>query len=97
MENREEIGSVKIRFLAPFGGRDNWEVEISMHPGNTVRDIFQRLPPSLFQEISQKVLQPEHPRYGVAVNGTMIPTAELSTRSLQGGEKISILARLVGG
>jgi hypothetical protein len=97
MENRDEIGRVKIHFLAPFGGKDNWEIEISIHRGDTVRDIFQRLPQPLYEEIYRKVLQPEHARYGVALNGTMIPPEELSTRPLRGGEKISLLARLVGG
>ncbi len=92
-----ETGAVNIRFLAPFGGKDNWEINVPVQCGETLGDVFRRLPQAIYEEIQEKILKPDHPRFGVAVNGMMVPQADLLKSPLKGGEKITLLARLVGG
>lgn len=92
-----ERGAVIIRFLAPFGGKDNWEIKVPIQSGETLGDVFLRLPQVICEEIQEKILKPDHPRFGVAVNGIMIPQMDLLKTPLKGGEKITLLARLVGG
>lgn len=96
-QKAERQSFLTIRFLAPFGGRDNWEIQVPMQPGDTLEKVFGALPPILHAEIREKILEPEHPRFGVTVNGMMISKEDLHQKPLQGGEKITLLARLVGG
>lgn len=95
----EEVGiaKIKIKFLASFGGRENWEIEVPIQPGDKLENIFKRLPNALCKEIWEKILQPAHPRFAVAINGVMIKKEDLWAITLNGGEKITLFARLVGG
>ncbi len=96
-QKAERHSFLNIRFLAPFGGRENWEIQVPVQTGDTLEKVFGELPPILHAEIREKILDPEHPRFGVAVNGMMISKEDLYRKPLQGGEKITLLARLVGG
>lgn len=95
----EDIGvaKIKIKFLASFYGKENWEIEVPIQPGDKLENVFKRLPNALYEEIWEKILRPAHPRFAIALNGVMIKREELLTISLMGGEKITLFARLVGG
>lgn len=89
--------AVTIRFHAPFGGRDNWHMEMLVEPGETPVSVFRRLAEDLYRELREKILEPEFPRFAVNVDGIILSKEELFQTQLKGGEKITILALLVGG
>lgn len=95
MENSR--AKVQIRFLAFFGGRDNWEVHLDITRGETLMGVFGRMEQSIYEEMEEKVFLPQHPRYAIAINGKIIPQDRMKETRLDGGEKITVMARLVGG
>ena len=88
---------VTIRFHAPFGGRDNWKVEIPVNPGETVPDLFSRLEKDVYRELKEKILDPPVPRFAVSLDGVILSREKLSQVQLKGSEQITVLALLVGG
>lgn len=97
MSEKVVIGQIRIQFLASFGGKDNWEMKVPVQLGDTLKEIFERLPKSLYEEIREKVLLPEYPRFGVMMNGKILPKENLFQIPIRGEEKIALFARLVGG
>jgi sulfur carrier protein ThiS len=95
MENSQ--GKVQIRFLAFFGGRDNWEVHLDITRGETLMGVFARIEKSIYEEIDEKLFRPQYPRYAIAINGKIVPQDQMKETRLYGGEKIAVMARLVGG
>ncbi len=92
-----EVAKIKIRFLASFCEKENWEIEVPINSGDKLGAVFEKLPRDVYKEIWGKILQPTHPRFAVAVNGIMIKKEDIWTTTLTGGEKITLFARLVGG
>jgi|GEM_PF-2748204 len=92
-----EMAKIKIKFLASFCGKENWEIEVPIQPGDKLGNVFIKLPTAIYKEIWEKILQPAYPRFAVAINGVMIKKEDLWENTLIGGEKITIFARLVGG
>ncbi len=95
MENPR--AKVQIRFLAFFGGRDNWEVNLDITRGETLMGVFGRIEQSIYEEMEEKLFRPQHPRYAIAINGKIVPQDQMKETRLDGGEKITVMARLVGG
>jgi sulfur carrier protein ThiS len=95
MENSKT--KVQIRFLAFFGGRDNWGVDLDITSGETLIEVFGRIEPNIYEEIEEKLFRPQHPRYAIAINGKIVPQDQMKQTRLCGGEKITVIARLVGG
>ncbi len=95
MENPR--AKVQIRFLAFFGGRDNWEVNLDITRGETLMGVFGRIDQSIYEEMEEKLFRPQHPRYAIAINGKIVPQDQMKETRLDGGEKITVMARLVGG
>jgi len=95
MENSKT--KVQIRFLAFFGGRDNWGVDLNIAPEATLFEALGKIEKSIYEEIEEKLLRPQHPRYAIAINGKIVPQDQIREARLRGGEKITIMARLVGG
>ena len=95
MENSKT--QVQIRFLAFFGGRDNWGVDLDITTGETLIKVFGRIEQSIYEEIEEKLFRPQHPRYAIAINGKIVPQDQMKEIRLWGGEKITLMARLVGG
>jgi sulfur carrier protein ThiS len=95
MENSKT--QVQIRFLAFFGSRDNWGVDLDITTGETLIKVFGRIEPSIYEEIEEKLFRPQHPRYAIAINGKIVPQDQMKEIRLWGGEKITLMARLVGG
>jgi sulfur carrier protein ThiS len=88
---------VQIRFLAFFGGRDNWGFDLDITTGETLIEVFGRIEQSIYEEIEEKLFRPQHPRFAIAINGKIVPQDQMKQTRLGGGEKITIMARLVGG
>jgi sulfur carrier protein ThiS len=88
---------VQIRFLAFFGGRDNWGLALDITPGATLFEALGKIEKSVYEEIEEKLIRPQHPRYAIAINGKIIPQDQIKETRLEGGEKITLMARLVGG
>jgi sulfur carrier protein ThiS len=88
---------VQIRFLAFFGGRDNWGVDLDITVGETLIEVFGRIESSIYEEVEEKLFRPQHPRYAIAINGKIVPQDQMKQTRLWGGEKITVMARLVGG
>lgn len=95
MENSKT--KVQLRFLAFFGGRDNWGVDLDIAPGETLIEALGRIEKGIYEEIEEKLFRPQHPRYAVAINGKIVIPDQIKQTRLWGGEKITIMARLVGG
>jgi len=95
MENSKT--QVQIRFLAFFGSRDNWGVDLDITTGETLIKVFGRIEQSIYEEIEEKLFRPQHPRYAIAINGKIVPQDQMKEIRLWGGEKITLMARLVGG
>ena len=95
MENPK--AKVQIRFLAFFGGRDNWGVDLDITPGETLIEVFRRIEQSIYGEVEEKLFRPQYPRYAVTINGKIVPQDQMKEVRLCGDEKITIMARLVGG
>ena len=97
LEAKEPEPRVTIRFLASFQGRDNWHLEISIAPGESLTSLFQRLEKGLYRELKEKIFDPPHPPFGVTVNGERVAKDRFDQVRLNGNEQIVILALLVGG
>ncbi len=95
MENSR--AKVQIRFLAFFGGRDNWEVNLDITRGETLMAVFGRIEHSIYEEMEEKLFRPQYPRYAIAINGKIVSQDQMKETRLYGGEKITVMARLVGG
>jgi sulfur carrier protein ThiS len=95
MENTKT--RVQIRFLAFFGGRDNWGVDLDITPEVTLFEALGKIEKSIYEEIEEKLFRPQHPRYAIAINGKIVSQDQIKESRLRGGEKITIMARLVGG
>ncbi len=95
--DRKESRAITLRFFAPFGGRDHWEMKVGVLPEDTLLDVFGRLPEKLLGEIREKILDPPYPSFAVAVNGTMIARDDVARFRIKEGDVITLLARLVGG
>jgi sulfur carrier protein ThiS len=95
MENPR--AKVQIRFLAFFGGRDNWEVHLDIIRGEALMEVFGRMEQSIREEMEEKLFRPQYPRYAIAINGKIVPQDQMKETRLYGGEKIAVMARLVGG
>ena len=88
---------VTIFFYATFGGRDNWSLPMAVPPGERLVALFSRLEEALYREIKEKLLDPDYSSYALSVDGKILSKEELNQARLQGSEKITIFARLVGG
>lgn len=88
---------VTIFFYANFGGRDNWRLRIAVPPGESLISLFSRLEEGLYREIKEKILDPDYPNHALSLDGKILSKEELNQARLQGSEKITIFARLVGG
>jgi hypothetical protein len=78
---------VQIRFLAFFGGRDNWGVEPDITAGETLIEVFGRIEPSIYEEIEEKLFRPQHPRYAIAINGKIVPQDQMKQTRLWGEKR----------
>ena len=96
-EGKGRNPSVTIRFLAPFGGRDNWNLEVPITSGESLTALFGRLEERLQREIKEKILEPLDPPCGVVLKGERIAKERFSQIHLEWGEQVTDLALLVGG
>jgi sulfur carrier protein ThiS len=88
---------ITLRFFAPFGRKDHWEMEASVNSGETLTALFSRLPEALYREIREKVLDPPYPPFAVSVNGMMVSREDLFEIRVKEGDVVTLVARLVGG
>jgi len=95
MEGRE--ARITIRFFAPFREKDYWTLETLISPGENLISVFSQLEDNLYQELKEKILDPPHPRYAVALNGRIIPKDRLAHIQLKDMDQVTIMALLVGG
>lgn len=91
------IATVTVNIRLPMEGGADRTHEVRWETGDTVARVLEKVGGQAGRILSEKLLDAASPSLLVAVNGKLLKNEEIQTREVFEGEKITVLAALVGG
>jgi sulfur carrier protein ThiS len=91
------IATVTVNIRLPMEGGADRIHEVRWETGDTVARVLEKVEGQAGRILSEKLLDAVSPSLLVTVNGELLKNEEIQTREVFQGEKVTVLAALVGG